>query len=229
MSRQRAIAARMAAGARRATQVLLAAFAAVVLTAMVFLVLPLIQQVSQPPASDMELRAASTASLPPPPPPPPPAEDEQKEEEEPPPDLSAPDMPPMDLASLELALNPTVGDGWGPDVGGRLLAGAENRASEDAEAIFSVADLDQAPRILHQPAPEYPPDLKRKKIEGTVQILFLVDGAGRVQNPTVQQATHPAFERAALQAVRRWRFEPGKRNGQPVSFRMKAPITFALR
>ena len=49
---------------------------------------------------------------------------------------------------------------------------------------------------------------------------------GRVANPVAQAATHPAFEQPALQAVRRWRFEPGKRNGQPVSFKMRVPITF---
>jgi protein TonB len=45
----------------------------------------------------------------------------------------------------------------------------------------------------------------------------------------VQQSSDPAFEAPALQAVRRWRFEPGKRNGQSVAFKMRAPITFKAR
>jgi protein TonB len=42
----------------------------------------------------------------------------------------------------------------------------------------------------------------------------------------VQQSTDPVFERPALAAVKQWRFEPGKRNGKPVRFRMRVPITF---
>ena len=45
----------------------------------------------------------------------------------------------------------------------------------------------------------------------------------------MQKSSHPAFEQPALQAVRRWRFEPGKRGGKPVSFKMRVPITFKSR
>ncbi|MCX7818234.1 MAG: energy transducer TonB [Kiritimatiellae bacterium] len=201
------------------------------LTLVVFLVLPLIQRIAHPPAAEMELRPVTTAALPPPPAPPPPEpEPEKPEEEPPPPELDAPAPPPMDLAALEMALDPGLGGGGAVlDIGARLLSTLEQRAKEEGEAVFSVADLDQVPRPVHQPAPEYPTELKRKRIEGTVHVVFLVDPSGAVQNPTVVQSVHPALDRAALQSVRKWRFDPGRRGGQPVAFRMKVPITFALR
>lgn len=217
---------RAAAGAGRALRSLLTLAAAVVLTALVFLVLPLIQQATKPPGGDTEIRQVSTVNLPPPPPPPP-EEEEKKEEEPPPPQMTEMEAPPLDLSELELALNPGFGDGMGGDFGVRLLAAAEGKAAEAADAIFSLSDLDQTPRVVYQPAPDYPPDMKRKKMQGTVHVLFLVDAGGAVQNPIVQKSTHPAFERPALQAVRKWRFEPGKRNGQAVQFKMKVPVTFA--
>jgi protein TonB len=59
-----------------------------------------------------------------------------------------------------------------------------------------------------------------------VHIIFIVDKDGRVKSPLVQKSTNPAFDNAALAAIRRWRFEPGKRGGNAVQFRMRAPITF---
>ena len=56
--------------------------------------------------------------------------------------------------------------------------------------------------------------------------VFIVDERGRVVEPRVRNSTDPIFEKSALTAVKRWRFEPGKRNGKPVRFRMLVPITF---
>ena len=69
------------------------------------------------------------------------------------------------------------------------------------------------------------PDMKRKA-PGQVYVIFVVDEQGRVQNPKVQRSSDPIFERAALTAVRQWKFEPGKREGRPVRFRMRVPLTF---
>ena len=71
-------------------------------------------------------------------------------------------------------------------------------------------------------------DMKKKKIQGTVTLLFIVDADGRVKEPKVQKSDHPSFDAPALNAVKRWRFDPGKVGGQPVQFRMRVPITFAL-
>ncbi len=137
---------------------------------------------------------------------------------------------PLDLAQLELALNPSLGDGGGSDFLSRAPAVLSGHAAAAADAateqIFALADLDQAPRVVFQPAPEYPAALRKQKLDGTVHVLFMVDRTGRVDSPIVQKSTNPAFEAAALQAVKRWRFEPGKRNGEPVVFRMRVPITF---
>jgi protein TonB len=96
---------------------------------------------------------------------------------------------------------------------------------ETLDAVFSMADLDQKPRVIYQPGPTMDAKI-RKKAPGTVYILFVVDQSGRVANPVVQKATDPAFEKPALAAVKQWKFEPGKRNGKAVRFRMRVPITF---
>lgn len=200
---------------------------AALITVILFLVLPLMQQIGRPPDADLVLREVGTAHLPPPPPPPVQAEPKEPGQAEQLPEL-AEEAPPLVLNQLELALNPGFGEAIGGDFAIRL-PGAKGAAGEEADAIFSMTELDQKPRIIYQPAPDYPAELRRKKIQGTVNVLFTVDRGGRTTDPVVQKSTHPAFERPALQAVKRWRFEPGTRNGKPVQFKMRVPITFVSR
>lgn len=200
-----------------------------VLTVGLFLLLPVLQDIGhQDKKADLELVSVDAVEAPPPPPV---AEDKKEEpplEEEPPPELTE-NAPPLDLSQLELALNPGMGDGVGGDFAVKLtVAGAGETAAQEREDIFSLADLDQAPRVIMQPAPQYPSEMKKKKIQGTVHVLFIVDKDGRVMAPKVQKTDNPAFDTSALTAVKRWRFEAGKKNGQPVPFRMRVPITFAL-
>ena len=194
------------------------------MTAACFLVLPLLQAIQEGPAADLTLSTVDAAVLPPPPPPPPEQEpEEEPEPEEAPPDL-AEETPLLDLAQLELALGSLSGGGWGA---GELAVDLDRLAAtaEAAEALVSIADLDQRPRVVHQPGPLLTPELRRK-VPATVTVLFVVDPSGRVEDPSVQKSTDPAFERAALAAVAQWRFDPGTRDGQPVRFRMRVPITF---
>lgn len=196
------------------------------LTLAFFLVLPLFQSITQGPTVDLIVQSLDTTQLPPPPPPEEPEPEEEPEREEPPPEL-AEEAPPLDLAQIELALNPTLGEGWfGPDTAVNLGALSRSTGSSEAVAeLFSMADLDQKPRVLYQPGPVLDATT-RKRTPGSVTIVFVVDPRGRVENPVVQKSSDPALEAPALAAVRQWRFEPGKKNGQPVRFRMRVPITF---
>ncbi len=209
----------------RWVQRVLVAGGATFLTLSFFLVLPLIQSITKPPTGDLALYQMDTAQLPPPPPPPEPEpEPEEEEEQEPEPPQLEENMELLDLSQLELALDPGFGDSW---MTGDFAIKLDNLAQNgsDNDALFSLADLDQKPRVVYQPSPVLSAKA-RKEAPGTVYVLFVVDQEGRVKDATVQNATAPALERPALDAVKQWRFEPGKRNGQPVRFRMRVPITF---
>ena len=187
-----------------------------------FLVLPLLQAISQGPAPDLTLTSIDTAELPPPPP----VEEEREKQEEPeekPPDL-AEEAPPLDLAQLELALNPGTGGSGG--LGGDFVVKIQGLGGgEGSESLFSLNDLDQKPRVIHSPAPVLTAALRRKA-PATVTVLFVVDQNGRVENPVVQNSSDPAFEAPVLAAIKAWKFEPGKRGGQSVRSRMRQPFKF---
>lgn len=189
----------------------------------IFMLLPILQVITQPPAKDLTIRTVDVANVPPPPPPPM-EEEEPPEQEEPPPPPPAIDAAPLDLSQLELALNPGDGGFGGGDFAINLSG--VTGGGEEVDAIFSLSDLDQKPRVVYQPSPIYPPELARKGMQGTVYVLFVVDKTGRARDLKVQKSTHPAFNNPALKAVKQWKFEPGKRKGKPVQFRMRVPITF---
>lgn len=199
--------------------------AAAGLTTVFFLVLPLLQVLSKPPTTDLMVTSVDTAELPPPPPVVEEEPEPEPEQEEAPPELES-EAPPLDLAQLELALNPGgMGDGFGGADFSIQLGSALGQASAAADTIFSLADLDQKPRATYQTSPTISKKL-RKQTPATVYVIFTVDERGRVVDPKVQKSTNPAFDRSAVDAIKKWRFEPGKRNGEPVQFRMRQPITF---
>lgn len=200
------------------------ALGAIGLSLIFFLVLPLMQTITQSRDNDMQLAEVDGVVEPPPPPPPEP-EPEEKPEEKPPPPALADEAPPLDLSQLELALNPGFSEGWmgGGDFSVSLKTFAKK--GDDLDSVFSMADLDQKPRVVYQPGPTLTKQTRRKA-PGTVYIIFVVDPNGRVVKPVVQKSTDPVFTKPALAAVKQWKFEPGKRNGKPVRFRMRVPITF---
>jgi periplasmic protein TonB len=93
---------------------------------------------------------------------------------------------------------------------------AANRSTAPASSNNTAAPATARPaaaaptlRAVSTPAPRYPPDALRSGTSGEVLVEITVGTDGSVTNARVVRAT-PArvFDREALNAVRRWRFEP---------------------
>ena len=142
----------------------------------------------------------------------------------------APALSPMSLSDLESALAPGGGGGMfgggGGFQSGRIGGKGGGGLGADMDQAFSMADLDQKPRVVYQPAPVYPAALRSRKIDGVVTVIFVVDANGRVANAKVEKSSDPAFDKPALDAVRKWKFEPAMKEGRKVSAKMRAPIRF---
>jgi protein TonB len=95
-------------------------------------------------------------------------------------------------------------------------------------AFVSAIDLDRTPRPTAQIPPDYPSALRQAGIGGEVLVEFSVDATGRVLSARVLKSTRREFEEPTLRAVQRWHFEPGKRNGRAVPFRMVVPVDFSV-
>lgn len=94
--------------------------------------------------------------------------------------------------------------------------------------IFDSVSLDSKPRTRVQVAPVYPTEAKSRGLTAEVVVGFIVDEQGRVTAEHVVRSSDAMFEEATLQAVRKWRFEPGKKDGRAVKFRLQVPVVFNL-
>jgi protein TonB len=74
----------------------------------------------------------------------------------------------------------------------------------------------------------YPRALQKARIEGQVTLVFILNEDGRVEDPRIENSTRPEFEAPALEAIRKWRFKPGYKGGQPVRSFIRLPLKFQL-
>lgn len=75
--------------------------------------------------------------------------------------------------------------------------------------------------------PVYPPALRESAMQGTVSIEGQIGTDGRMKDMRVLSSPHPAFERAALDAVGEWEFTPTTLNGRVIDTRIKVSVSFA--
>jgi TonB family protein len=82
-------------------------------------------------------------------------------------------------------------------------------------------------KILHRELPAYPTDAADHRIQGVVKISVLIGTDGRVERARLISG-HKLLVPAAMQAVRRWVFEPGEAQGHPVRVMTEISIPFTL-
>lgn len=94
--------------------------------------------------------------------------------------------------------------------------------------IFDLAALDQRPEARVRINPVYPFEMRRSGLKGDVVVGFIVDSNGDVRDPYIIRSSNAGFEEAAIQAVLKWKFKPGKKGGAAVNTRVAQPLTFSL-
>ncbi len=94
---------------------------------------------------------------------------------------------------------------------------------------YEQSMVDTIPAALQRGKPQYPVRAKRMNVTGKVEIRFLVNEEGRVEELTIIKATpENIFEEAVRQAVTTWRFQPGMKNGKHVAIWMMTTINFEM-
>ncbi len=108
---------------------------------------------------------------------------------------------------------PGVGPGWGGGIGG---------------GPYRVGGGVSAPRAIFTPEPEYSEEARKAKYQGTVVLLVIVAPDGRVHDIRVQRSLGLGLDENAVKTVRTWRFEPARKDGQPVAVQMGIEVNFRL-
>jgi TonB family protein len=94
--------------------------------------------------------------------------------------------------------------------------------------VYDISQLNQTPVPMFQARPKYPFALRRSNVSGEATIDFIVDDNGNVLNVRAIKFTHQEFAAAAVEAVAKWKFRAGRKNGANVYTRMQVPIVFSL-
>jgi len=85
------------------------------------------------------------------------------------------------------------------------------------------------PVKIDGPEPIYPDAAKRAQIQGVVVLEAVVGPDGNVENLTTLRGLPLGLTEAAIQAVRRWRYEPATLRGEPVPVKYIIPVRFTLQ
>jgi protein TonB len=78
--------------------------------------------------------------------------------------------------------------------------------------------------------PAYPESARRQGVEGVTTLRFQVLTDGSVGEVAIaSSAGHGELDQAAVEAIRKWRFEPARRGKEAVVVWVTLPVRFALR
>lgn len=162
-----------------------------------------------------------------PPPPPPAAQDTPEPTETVETPVASPkpviELPPRPIQTVAVVRDPLPQPVTLP-----AAAPATRTAPPAPPSIVEGADL--SARMVAGKPPRYPVESRRKKEQGTVLLSLTLGVDGAVAAISVARSS--GFERldnAALDAVRKWRWEPMLRGGQPVMVKGVVEIPFVLK
>ncbi|MGC4088113.1 MAG: TonB-dependent siderophore myxochelin receptor MxcH [Polyangiaceae bacterium] len=102
---------------------------------------------------------------------------------------------------------------------------AQPSADGPKDAAPSPGEL-RPPELLESVVPDYPDAARAERLEGVVQLRVDIDASGNVVGVEVLEAAGHGFDEAAQAAVRKYRFKPAERGGQPIPSRIRLSVSF---
>jgi len=108
---------------------------------------------------------------------------------------------------------PGVGPGWGGGIGG---------------GAYTVGGGVTAPRAIYTPEPEFSEEARKTKYQGTVVLRLIVGSDGKPHDIRIIQSLGMGLDEKAIEALRLWRFEPGRKAGVAVAVLVNIEVSFHL-
>lgn len=109
------------------------------------------------------------------------------------------------------------GAGVGPGKGGGIGGG-----------VFRVGGGVSAPRALDTPDPEYSEEARKAKYQGVCILWLIVGPDGKPRDVKVARSLGMGLDQKAIEAVKKWTFEPAMKDGKPVAVQINVEVNFRL-
>jgi periplasmic protein TonB len=114
-------------------------------------------------------------------------------------------------------IGPGSGPGFGPGSGGGMGGGA-----------YRIGGGVSPPSILFKVEPEYSEEARKAKFQGTVLLYVVVDEKGNPRDIKILRPLGLGLDQKAVEAVEKWKFTPGKKDGKPVPVQAQIEVNFRL-
>jgi TonB family protein len=122
-----------------------------------------------------------------------------------------------------------AGDGTGTGLGsGAGLGYGSGFDRGVGGGVFTPGGGVTAPKAIYDPEPEYSDEARRVKHEGTVLLSLIVDQQGRARNVRIVRSLGMGLDEKAIQAINKWKFAPGTKDGYPVAVQVNVEVNFRL-
>ena len=118
---------------------------------------------------------------------------------------------------LGTGIGPGKGPGVGPGSGGGFGGGA-----------YRPGGGVSLPVPITKPEPEYSEEARKAKYQGSVTLQIVVDEKGVPKDIRVVKKLGLGLDEKAIEAVQKWRFKPGMKDGKPVAVIATIEVSFRL-
>ena len=109
------------------------------------------------------------------------------------------------------------GAGFGPGSGGGIGGGA-----------YKIGGGVSPPSVIFKVEPEYSEEARKAKFQGTVVLFIVVDEHGNPRDLRVLRPLGLGLDQKAIEAVQKWKFKPGMKDGHAVPVQATIEVNFRL-
>ncbi len=122
-----------------------------------------------------------------------------------------------------------MGNGRGTGVGsGRGGGVGDGEGGGFGGGVFRVGGGVTSPVPVYKIEPEYSEEARKAKYQGTVVLSVIIDPTGKPTNLKVLRPLGLGLDEKAIEAVQKWRFRPGTKEGKPVAVYATIEVNFRL-
>ena len=100
--------------------------------------------------------------------------------------------------------------------------------SPDQDGVYRMGPGISPPRVIYKIEPSYTDEARTAKLDGTVLLSMIVGTDGLAHDINVVKSLALGLDEKAVEAVQKWKFQPGVKDGEPVKVRAQIEINFKL-
>ncbi len=112
----------------------------------------------------------------------------------------------------------------------KISRNVSEKTQPPEDAVIPITEITQEAKVIHPVIPKYPIIAQKAGIEATVFLEMIINEKGRVAHISVAFCSHPGynFEKNAIAAGKKLRFDPFIQEGKPIKVKLVYPIHFVL-